>query len=409
MYGKQSFVSVENDPYGLPQDEISLADQLKGGGYVTGIVGKWHLGDSQIGYPTNHGFDYWYGIPMSNDAYKTFTLDLVQSEQAKLRGDTAALKERGRLVNHANMNPEQKFWNSPVYEGHGHTTLRVVEQPMKQKDFTKNVVAKSIDFIQDNKNNPFFLYIPFGKPHVPLFPSDEFKGTTQGGAYGDSIAELDHSVGQIILELEKNGLRDNTIIIFMSDNGPWLPYKHNSGSSGFFENGKGSTYEGGVRVPAIFNWQGHIASETIRSIGSSLDVFPTIAALTGTKLATDRVYDGFDITSTLLNGDTPTRDYNAYFFKGEMKAYRKGSYKLHFDTVNFLDPKPEEKNTIRLFNIDIDTRERWDIADQHPEIVEALKAEAMAYDKTVVRADEPLFDKYIFEVIENQKNQAAVN
>lgn len=406
MYGKNSFVSPENDPYGFPSTETSLAESLKELGYTTGIVGKWHLGDNKDAFPTNHGFDYWYGITMSNDAYKTYTLDLVQSEQARISGDTEALAERNRKVKDANHNPKEEYWDQPTYEGYGHSKLRVVQSPTIQKDLTKNYVAKSIKFITKNKQDPFFLYVPLTNPHAPLFPGQGFAGTTDGGPYGDSIAELDYSVGKIIEHLEKENLRDNTLIIFLSDNGPWLPYQDKAGNNGFFNNAKGSTYEGGVRVPAIFNWPGHIKSKTVYDIGNAMDIYPTVINLAGGELLKDRAYHGFDITNTLLNGEATKRDFNAYYFKGELKAYRKGSYKLHFDTVNFLNPQPYEKNNIRLFNIDIDTKEQWDISDKYPEIVTELTKEAKSYDSKVTKA-EPMFDKYIFEVIEREK--AAAN
>ncbi|PSV16509.1 arylsulfatase [Photobacterium kishitanii] len=408
MYGKNSFVSPENDPYGFPNTEISLAKGLQDLGYKTGIVGKWHLGDTEKAIPTKHGFDYWYGITMSNDAYKTYTLDLVQSEQARISGDKEALSERNRKVKDANHNPKEEYWDQPIYEGYAHTKLRVVQSPAIQRDLTKNFVTKSMEFITKNKNNAFFLYVPLTNPHAPLFPGQGFEGTTDGGPYGDSIAELDYSVGEIVKHLEKENLRDNTLIIFLSDNGPWLPYQDKAGNNGFFHSSKGSTYEGGVRVPAIFNWPGQIESKVVYDIGNAMDIYPTVINLAGGELSKDRDYHGFDITNTLLDGEKTSRDFNAYYFKGELKAYRKGSYKLHFDTVNFLNPQPYEKNNIRLFNINIDTKEQWDISYKYPEIVADLTKEAKAYDSKIHKA-EPMFDRYIFEVIAREEAAAKAN
>ena len=218
-----------NSKKGINPDELLLSEMLKNNDYKTGIFGKWHLGDAEKFMPTNHGFDEFYGILFSNDMwpYHPEFPDAYPED----------------LLLYRNTEP--------------------VEALIDQSDLTKNITDESIRFIDENKDNPFFLYIAHPQPHVPLFASKEFDGSTGKGLFADVITEIDFSVGRIIDALEKNGLSENTVVVFTSDNGPWLSYGDHAGSSGIYREGKGTAWEGGQRVPCIIKYPNEIEAGTI--------------------------------------------------------------------------------------------------------------------------------------------------
>ena len=220
-------VLFNNSKGGLPESEITIASALKNAGYATACIGKWHLGHLQPFDPNSHGFDYYYGIPYSNDMDHAFP-DSMNYVMACL-------------------NPKPKYFNVPLKRNH-----ETIEQPADQTTITRRYTQETIKFIEEHKNEPFFIYMAQSMPHVPLFPSVDFKGKSLRGTYGDVIEEIDWSVGEVVKALEANGLEKNTLIVFTSDNGPWIVFGERAGSSGLLKGGKGGTYEGGMREPAIF-------------------------------------------------------------------------------------------------------------------------------------------------------------
>jgi arylsulfatase A len=268
---------------GMPSSEFTIAEMLKEKGYSTGMVGKWHLGHRQEFLPLQQGFDSYFGIPYSND----------MAGVVYLRGND------------------------------------VEEFNVDQHYTTKTYTEEAVEFIEKNKRNQFFLYLAHNMPHVPIYASKSFEGTSNRGLYGDVIQELDWSVGQILAKLEAEGLLENTLVIFSSDNGPWLVMEDHGGSAGPLREGKQFTFEGGMRVPTVAMWKGKIpAGKVYKNIASQMDWFPTIAALTGTTLPEGLALDGEDISQVLLaDGERPTQKY-LYFDGGNPQAYRSGDYKI---------------------------------------------------------------------------------
>lgn len=268
---------------GMPTSEYTIAEMLKEKGYATGMVGKWHLGHRKEFLPLQQGFDSYFGIPYSND----------MESVVYLRGND------------------------------------VEEFHVDQHYTTKTYTEEAVNFIDQNKGNQFFLYLAHNMPHVPIYASEAFEGTSERGLYGDVIQELDWSVGQILEKLEAEGLLENTLVIFSSDNGPWLVMEDHGGSAGSLREGKQYTFEGGMRVPTVAMWKGKIpAGKVYENIASQMDWFPTIAALTESILPEDLVLDGEDISQVLLaDGERPTQKY-LYFDGGNPQAYRSGKYKI---------------------------------------------------------------------------------
>src|SRR4051812_4782499 len=288
------------DRTGLNHDETTLAELLKRQGYATGMAGKWHLGCRPSQLPTHHGFDEYLGLPYSNDMWPR--------------------------------HPEAPaaYPPLPLYEGD-----RVIDAdvaPEDQRGLTAAYTERAVSFIRRNKDRPFFFYLAPNMPHVPLFVSDRFAGKTGHGLYADVIAEIDHAVGEVLRTLRDEGIDERTLVIFTSDNGPWLSYGHHAGSAGRLREGKGTTWEGGVRVPMIARWPGRIpAGKTCDEPAMTIDLLPTFAKIARAKLPELRL-DGKDI-GPLLRGEpgakSPQEAY--YFYWGEhLQAVRSGNWKLYF-------------------------------------------------------------------------------
>ena len=258
---------------GLPASEVTLAEALKPRGYTTAAIGKWHLGHLPQYLPTNNGFDSYFGIPYSND------MDRVGGP----RGDAAFF------------DPKVEYWNVPLMRDE-----EIIERPANQNTITKRYVEEAVQFIEKSKDKPFFLYLAHSLPHVPLFTSDEFRDTSPRGLYGDVVEEIDAGVGRILKTLKDQGIAENTYVVFTSDNGPWLTYKQHGGSAGLLREGKGSTYEGGMREPCIMWWPGTIKPAEINDIGATMDLYTTMIKLAGGEVPTDRVVDGLDLRPVLF-------------------------------------------------------------------------------------------------------------
>ena len=362
----------DNAAQGLPPDEITIADLLKPRGYATAIVGKWHLGQLRQFLPMNQGFDYWFGLPYSHDMRMTVPRDNGYQ--------TAAYYD-----------PKPEYWDVPLMRNGD-----IIERPADHRTLTRRYTEEAIRFIGDHRGRPFFLYLAHSLPHIPLARSPEFANHSAGGIYGDVVEEIDASTGRVLDALKAAGVDRNTLVVFTSDNGPWMPFGAHGGSAGPLKEGKGTTWEGGVRTPAIFWWPGTVRPAVVTDIGSAMDLFATAASLSGAALPGDRVIDGVDLRDPLTGAGPSPRRTLFYYWDNELRAIRKGAYKAHFITSGaYGENEPRrEHNPPLLFNLADDPGERHNIAAAHPDIVADLVREAGAHTKTMV-AGRPLFDELL--------------
>ena len=346
---------------GLDPETETVAKLLKRHGYTNAIFGKWHLGHRIEYLPLQNGFDEYSGLICSNDMWP------VDYDGNPLNEDKRSYY------------PPMSFWK-------GNKPTSNIETLNDQAQITRQITELSVDFIERNKNNPFFLYVPHPMPHQPIAASDEFLGKSELGLYGDVIMEIDWSVGQIIDALKKNGIDDNTLIIYASDNGPWLNYGKWGGSAGPLREGKGTMWEGGARVPCIMRWPDKITpGQSITKIASTIDIYPTIAEIVGDEI-NGYANDGVSLMP-ILNGDKNSNPRNElYYYYGEkLIAVRKGKWKLVFPHVyrsyegveagKDLHPGPYNKGSsgLELYDLINDIGERKDVAALYPHIVRELE------------------------------------
>lgn len=333
---------------GLPENEITIAAALKKGGYATCAIGKWHLGHLPQCLPTSHGFDYFYGLPYSND---------MDTPSAKVRNQDSE-----------GQHPDWHNFNVPLMRG-----TNIIERPANQETLTMRYTFEATKFIHDHRKGPFFMYFAHTFPHVPLFASDRFKGKSKRGLFGDTVEEMDWSVGEVLRVLRAEHLADNTFVFFTSDNGPWLIRKLNGGSAGLLRDGKGGTWDGGHHVPAIAWWPGKIKPGVTAEIASGLDIFPTSLALAGVAQPTDRVIDGIDMRPLLFDRK-PYRD-SIFFYEGdELRAVRHNNYKAHYITHDGYSKEPPVKHDPPLLmQVEQDPSEKFDRAKDHPEEMKAIE------------------------------------
>ncbi len=326
---------------GLPSEEITIAEALKKRGYATACIGKWHLGHLPEHLPGKHGFDHYFGLPYSND----------------MGGVVAAADGAAPR------------WNVPLIRDE-----TIVERPAEQTTLTERYTAEAIKFIGENAGRPFFLYFPHTFPHVPLHASDKFKGASRRGLYGDTVEELDASVGRVLDALCREGIAERTFVFFTSDNGPWLTQGDSGGSAGLLRGGKGSTWEGGMREPGIAWWPGRIkAGQVVSSMACTMDLFVTSLKLAGAEVPADRIIDGVDMAPILFGAGTGNRDFMLYYRGAQLYAARKGAFKAHFTTRSgYGGEAPVPHNPPLLFNLDHDPSERFDVATQHPDVLAAI-------------------------------------
>lgn len=349
--GMHKHVIFPQYDYGMHTDEHTIADMLSDKGYATGMFGKWHLGHRPGLLPTDQGFDTWFGIPYSNDM-STF---------------------------HRNEKTGYKF-NLPLMRDD-----KVLEWEPDQHVLTKRCTEEAVSFIDKNKDKPFFVYIPHAMPHIPIYASKEFEGTSKRGLYGDVIQEIDWSVGQVLETLKKHNLDENTIVMFATDNGPWEPFKQYGGSAGPLRGAKGQNWEGGQRVPCIVRWPGKVPAGTIQTeMTRSIDILPTLVEITGGKLSDNKI-DGGSIKGLLLGEDgakSASDTFIYYTSRGELAGIRKGPWKLLF-------AGNEAKGGPFLYQLEHDISEEWDQAKKQPEMVEELKALAIKLDEEITANARP--------------------
>ena len=352
---------------GINPEETTLAEMLKANGYITGIFGKWHLGHHRKFLPNNHGFDEFLGIPYSNDMWP------VDYDGNQVPSDHKLAKRYPQLP---------FFKNFEVIK-----EIRTLED---QAQLTTEITEAAVDFIDRNKENPFFLYVPHPMPHTPIAASEKFKGKSEQGLYGDVIMEIDWSVGQIMGKLKEHQLEENTLFIFTSDNGPWLSFGNHAGSALPLREGKGTAWEGGQREPTVVYYPKKISpGRAIDTPIMAIDILPTIAEITNSKLPEKKI-DGKSVWS-IWKGETDKSPHDAYFFyykKNEMHGVRYNKWKLYFPHTyrslngrmggqdgNKIEYNYDNKvEKIELYDLTTDISETLDVADQHPDIVKKIKS-----------------------------------
>jgi arylsulfatase A len=347
-----------NSRHGLGPEEMTLGQMFKQKGYATGMAGKWHLGHHAEFLPTRRGFDEYYGIPYSGDMWP--------------------------------FHPEAKpgtYPPLPLIEGE--TVINAGLQAADQEQLTVRYAEKAVQFIHRNKERPFFFYLAPNMPHVPLFVSERFKGKSGLGLHADVLMEIDWAVGEILQALAQTGIDKDTLVIFSSDNGPWLSYGNHAGSAGGLREGKGTVFEGGHREPCIMRWPGRLSAGSVCDAPlMTIDILPTLAGLIGAELPKHPI-DGLDVWP-LLSGEPGAKNpHDAYYFyynKNDLQAVRAGDWKLHFPhTSRTMDGQPPGKDGVpgkykplsvkrELYNLKIDRGETQNVAEGHPEVVTRLEA-----------------------------------
>ena len=348
MCDNQQRVLFPDSAGGLPKSEVTIAEALKTQGYATGCVGKWHLGHLPQYLPTNNGFDSYFGIPYSND------MDRVAGEGRQAFWD-----------------PKIEYWNVPLMRNE-----QIIERPADQNTLTKRYTQEAVKFIQQNKDRPFFLYLAHTMVHVPLFCSDDFRNKSPRGLFGDAVEEVDWSAGQVLATLRREGLAENTFVVFTSDNGPWLIFDEMGGSAGLLRDGKGGTFEGGMREPCITWWPGRIKPGVVNDIGATMDLYTTILTLAGAEVPSDRVVDGLDLSPALFaTGPSPRK--TMFYYRGtKLYAVRKGPYKAHlFTKPSYGKGEEEMHDPPLLYHLGHDPSEKYDVAKDHPDVIEDIRKE----------------------------------
>lgn len=354
---------------GMDPEEVTIAEQLKQAGYSTGMVGKWHLGHLDRYMPWNQGFKEFYGVPFSNDM--------------------------GNF-----------FW----YENQ-----EIIYEPIDQRYLTKRYTEKATDYIERHQDKPFLLYLAHSMPHVPLYVSPEFEGSSELGLYGDVIQELDWSTGEIVKKLEALGIAENTLVLFSSDNGPWLVMDDHGGSAGELRSGKGSTFEGGQRVPTVAQWPAQISPGSVNgTVSSLLDILPTVSSIAGVPLPENKVIDGKDILP-VLNGTGERADQQFIYLSSHgshVQGLRDGDWKLkrpQSGYPQFLEnwmPAGQVKHETLVFNLKEDPSEQNNLADQYPQRVEQMELQLQAFEASV--AAENARSKYVIATKSDKKGYEAV-
>ncbi|HBJ86994.1 MAG TPA: arylsulfatase [Verrucomicrobiales bacterium] len=358
-------VLFPNSEGGLPAAEITIAEALREKGYATMHIGKWHLGIHAGSRPLDQGFDHSYGLPYSND---------MDGRPGLPKGSSGS------------PTPPQDGWNIALLRDG-----KVIEQPADQTTLTKRYTGEAVKFIAEKKDGPFFLYMPHTFPHVPMFASPDFKGKSRAGIYGDAVEELDWSVGQVLAALRKEGIAENTLVFFTSDNGPWLIMGDQGGSAGLLKDGKGSTWEGGMRVPGIAWMPGRIKPGVTTQLASTMDLLPTALALADTTTPKDVTLDGTDLAPLLFESKPlPPRPY--FYYRGDqLFACRLGEWKAHFQTqTGYGQPKAEPHEPPLLFHLGRDPSEKRNVAAERPEVLAQIQEAVKTHQAGVVPGEPQL-------------------
>jgi arylsulfatase A len=355
--------------HGIHEDEVTIAEICKQKDYATACYGKWHLGHHEKFLPLQHGFDDYLGLPYSNDMWPYHP-----------------------GARHLSMEERLKRWpHLPLIDKNTIVDAEVTGEDQEQ--LTTRYTERAVEFIGENKDRPFFLYVPHSMVHVPLYVSDKFKGKSQRGLFGDVMMEVDWSVGQILDAIRQHQIEEDTLVIFTADNGPWLNYGDNAGSAGSLREGKGTMFDGGCRESCIMWQPGTVPTGTSCSVPAmTIDILPTVAHLMGAQLP-DHKIDGRNIWPLIVGEPGATSPHEAYYFYygQQLQAIRSGKWKLHFPHgYRTLNGRPggtggtpvsydQAQIGLELFDLEQDMGETTDVANEHPEVVARLSqlAEAM--------------------------------
>ncbi len=380
--GLHQHVLFPTSTKGLHPAEHTLADHLKAQGYATACFGKWHLGHHPEVLPTANGFDTYFGIPYSNDMNHP-------ENKGKPPGGWEGMD---RLWTDPSSTLTQ--WQTPLFQD-----TEIVELPVDQRTITRRYTQKAIDFVTTHRDQPFFIYLPHSMPHIPLYVPDDVRDPNPLNAYTNTIEHIDAEIGRLLTTLDDLGLAQNTLVIFTSDNGPWLPFKHHGGSAGPLREGKGTTFEGGQRVPFLIRGPGIPASTTCPELIGSIDVLPSIAALIGSPLPSGKKIDGLDV-SALWKGEvetSPRSEFLYYTAQGELEGIRQGPWKLLVKQPNTAGKKgkatqaakatkaPPAAPTLLLFDLAHDLGEQTNLADAQPERLAELRARMAQLDAEITQ------------------------
>jgi arylsulfatase A len=357
--GLHKHVLFPTSNYGLNPEEYTIADHLKSLGYSTACIGKWHLGHHPETLPRANGFDSYYGIPYSNDMNHPDNKGKVNPASDE------SWQNQDEFV---------KQWNTPLVENE-----EIIEIPVNQRTITRRYTDRAISFITENKDKPFFLYLPHSMPHIPLFVPEDANDPDPKHAYKAVIEHIDAEVGRIVKSIRELGLAEKTYIIFTSDNGPWLQYRNHGGSAKPLRDGKGTNFEGGQRVPCVMWAPGRIpAGTSSNELISTMDLLPTFASLTKSELPEGRKIDGLDLSAT-VTGDAPSKrtEFIYYTAQGQLNGIRVGEWKL------LLEGKGNKEQGPYLFNLVTDISEATNLADKHPEKITELKSRLVELDAEI--------------------------
>jgi len=357
-------VLFPNSTGGLPAKEVTTAEALRTQGYATAHVGKWHLGIHEGSRPLDQGFERSFGLHYSND---------MDARTDLPKGSSGS------------PTPPEDGWNVALLRDG-----KVIEQPAQQTTLTKRYTEEAVSFIREKKAGPFFLYFAHTFPHVPLFASPDFKGKSRAGIYGDAVEELDASVGQVLDTLRREGIAEKTLVFFTSDNGPWLIMGDQGGSAGPLRDGKGSTWEGGMRVPGIAWWPGQIKPAVTREPANAMDLFATSLALAGANLPKETAIDGRDLTPLLRGQSLPEVPF--FYYRGDkLAACRLGEWKAHFFTqTGYGAAKAEQHEQPQLFHLGRDPGEKRNVAAEQADVIARIRAAVQSHQAGVVPGEPQL-------------------
>lgn len=368
--GMHQHVLFPQSKKGLHPEEHTIADHLKSQGYATACFGKWHLGHHREVLPTSNGFDTYFGIPYSNDMNHP---DNKGKPQGGWQGMDILWND-----------PESTLtkWKTPLFENE-----EIIELPVDQRTVTRRYTQKAIDFVKAHRNEPFFVYLPHTMPHIPLYVPDDVCDPDPKNAYIKTIEHIDSEVGRLLDVVDELKLADNTYIIYTTDNGPWLQFRHHGGSAGPLRAGKGTTFEGGQRVPCLMRGPGIPAGTVCDELTGTIDVLPTIAAITGKPLPASKKIDGMDV-SGLWNGTlkrSPRTEFIHYTSVGDLEGLRQGDWKILVKKSRSQNNQQGTPNPtqIMLFNLKDDVGEQNNLASQYPDLVSRLQKRMEALDQEI--------------------------
>ncbi len=362
--GMHKHVLFPSSTKGLNPSEYTLADHFKSLGYSTACFGKWHLGHHKEVLPTANGFDTYFGIPYSNDMNHP-------DNKGKPKGGPDGMD---LLWN----DPESTLtkWKTPLFENE-----KIFELPVDQRTITRRCTQKSIDFIKANKDSPFFVYLPHSMPHIPLYVPDEVRDPNPLNAYVNTIEHIDSEVGRLLRALDELKLSSNTYVIYTTDNGPWLPFRHHGGSAGPLREGKGTTFEGGQRVPCVMRGPGIPAGTVCEDLMGTIDILPTFAAITGQPLPKNKKIDGVDASALLKGkGNPPRTEFLHYTSRGDLEGIRQGKWKL---LMKKRKQKGKWVDEMMLFDLASDLAESSNLSGEKPQVVSRLTSRMLELDAEI--------------------------